>query len=67
MQKEESRIVVRHIGQAIVRADSGGLDRAMASPGMRRLGRSLRSLILPVLVFLVCMQVFDIVLMGLFA
>jgi hypothetical protein len=38
----------------------------MASQGMRRLGRSLRSLILPLLVFLVFMQVFEIALMRYF-
>ena len=37
----------------------------MATPGMRRLARSLRSLALPLLVFVVCMQAFEIVLMGL--
>lgn len=35
----------------------------MASEGMRRVGRSLRSLILPLIVFVVSMQVFEIVLM----
>jgi hypothetical protein len=38
----------------------------MATPGMRRLARSLRSLVLPLVVFVVCMQAFEIVLMGLF-
>ena len=58
--------MVRHIGQAIAGADFRGLDRVMASPGMRRLGRSLRSLILPLIVFLVFMQLSEIALMGLF-
>lgn len=62
-----SRIASGHIGRAIVGAESAGLDRAMATPGMRRLGRSLRSLILPMLVFLVFWQIFEIALMGLFS
>jgi hypothetical protein len=33
---------------------------------MHQLGRSLRSLVLPLLVFLVFMQVFEIALMGFF-
>jgi hypothetical protein len=33
---------------------------------MRRLGRSLRSLLLPLLVFVVFMQAFEIVFIGLF-
>lgn len=60
-----SYIASGHIGRAIAGPDFPGLDRIMATPGMRRLARSLRSLALPLLVFVVCMQAFEIVLMGL--
>jgi hypothetical protein len=39
-----------------------GLDRNMAAPQIRRIGRSLRSLVIPVLVFVVCVQAFEILL-----
>ena len=52
--------------RAIAEAEKPGLDRIMGTPEMRKVGRSLRSLVLPVLVFLVCMQVFEIALMGFF-
>ena len=63
---QTSRIAVAHIGRAVARADQTGLDRSMATPGMRRLGRSLRSLVLPLVLFVVLEQVMEIVLMGFF-
>ena len=63
---QTTRMRAGHIGRAIAGADPSGLDRLMATPGMRRLGRSLRGLVLPLLVFVVFEQVFEIVLMGYF-
>jgi hypothetical protein len=42
---------------------SCGLDRIMDASQIRRLGRSLRSLVVPVLVFVVCLHTFEILLM----
>lgn len=61
-----SRIAAGHIGRAIAAADSAGLDRSMTGRGMGRFGRSLRSLILPLVLFVVFEQVAEIVLMGYF-
>jgi len=62
---QTTRIPAGHIGRAIAGAETGGLDRIMASAGVRRVGRSLRSLILPLVLFVVLEQVCEILLMGL--